>query len=243
MLFDIVHFNLHKTFATPHGGGGPGAGPVGVRAALEPYLPIPRIVERSGRFDLDYDRPKSIGKVRFHLGNVGVLLRAYANILRWGGDGMAWRAERAVLNSCYLMKLLEGLLEVPFPGPRKHEFVASAVPLRDRGLRAVDLAKALMDYGVHPPTVYFPSLVEEALMVEPTESESKDTLDGFAAAIREILERPPEEVKKAPAKASVSRVDEVLAARNPILSWRAYRAFGEGRGRPAEAAARPAEAP
>ncbi len=229
MEFDIVHFNLHKTFATPHGGGGPGAGPVGVKRPLEAYLPVPLVARGAHGYYLEWDRPKSIGKVRGYHGSFGVLVRAYANILRWGSDGMVWRSERAVLNSNYLKERLRGPLELPYPGLRKHEFVVSARTLRERGLRALDVAKALMDYGIHPPTIYFPSLVEEAMMIEPTESESKESLDAFADAIDHIVRRPPEEIHSAPHRTAVGRVDEVQAARNPILSWRMLHGAALGR--------------
>ncbi len=219
MGFDIVHFNLHKTFATPHGGGGPGAGPVGVVAALADYLPVPLVVRDGDAYRLDYDRPKSIGKVRSFYGNFGILLRAYAYILYHGADGLRRNAERAVLNANYLRHRMAEHLDVPYAALRKHEFVASAAALRERGLTAADLAKRLMDYGMHPPTVYFPHLVEEALMVEPTESETKETLDAFADAVGEIMREDPEVVKEAPHGAAVRRVDEVEAARKPVLSW------------------------
>ena len=223
MGFDIVHFNLHKTFTTPHGGGGPGVGPVGVRKRLEPYLPVPMVSFDGSRYALDYDRPKSIGKVRAWYGSFGLLVRAYAYILAQGGDGLERVAERAVLNANYLMKRLSPHLEVPYAGLRKHEFVASGARLKERGLRTLDLAKRLMDYGFHPPTVYFPHLIDEAFMPEPTETESKETLDAFADAVAAILAEDPEVVRTAPHNTSVSRVDEVLAARDPILSWRMLR--------------------
>jgi len=230
MNFDIVHFNLHKTFSTPHGGGGPGAGPVGVKAALAPYLPVPAIVRSESRYHLDYERPKSIGKVRAWYGNFALLVRAYAYILRHGRDGLAEVSERAVLNANYLMKRLEGVLEVPFPGPRKHEFVASGAILTRGGVRTADLAKRLMDYGFHPPTVYFPHLIEEALMIEPSETETQETLDAFADALMQIAKEPAEVLKAAPHTTAVARVDEVLAAREPILSWRmAHRRAGPAR--------------
>lgn len=220
MDFDIAHFNLHKTFSTPHGGGGPGAGPVGARGELAAYLPVPLVVREGDRYRFDYDRPRSIGKVRAFYGNFGVLLRAYAYVLRSGGDGLAENTRRAVLNASYLRHRLERVLPVPFGGPRKHEFVASAAPLRARGLRADDLAKRLIDYGIHPPTVYFPDLVEEALMIEPTESATKEELDAFVEAVERISEEDPDVVRGAPHHAAVARVDQVGAARNPILSWR-----------------------
>ncbi len=220
MNFDIVHFNLHKTFTTPHGGGGPGAGPVGVKKALEPFLPVPVVTYDGETYRLDYDRPKSIGKVRAWYGNFALLVRAYAYILRQGGNGLKEVSERAVLNANYLRHRLEGVLDVPFRGVRKHEFVASGARLAEKGIRTVDLAKRLMDFGVHPPTVYFPHLVDEALMIEPTETETKETLDAFADALAQIVEEDPEVLRSAPHNTAVARVDEVLAAREPILSWR-----------------------
>ncbi len=220
MGFDIVHFNLHKSFSTPHGGGGPGAGPVGARGALSEYLPVPLVEYDGERYYLDYDRPKSIGKVRAFYGNFGVLLRAYAYITRMGSDGLKRATERAVLNSNYLRAKLQRFLPVPYPGLRKHEFVASAARFRDTGLTAMDLAKRLIDYGFHPPTTYFPDLVEGALMIEPTESETKEGLDAFAEALEKILHEDYETLKAAPHTAAVGRVDEVRAAREPILSWR-----------------------
>jgi len=220
MNFDIVHFNLHKTFTTPHGGGGPGAGPVGVKRPLEPFLPMP-VIDLNGRgYHLNYDRPKTIGKVRAWYGNFALLVRAYAYIVRMGGDGLKEVSDRAVLNANYLRHRLAGVLEVPFGGLRKHEFVASGARLASNGVRTVDLAKRLMDFGVHPPTVYFPHLVDEALMIEPTETETKETLDGFADALTRIVAEDPRVLRSAPHNTSVARVDEVLAAREPILSWR-----------------------
>jgi len=222
MDFDIVHFNLHKTFSTPHGGGGPGAGPVGVKEPLESYLPVPVIHQDGNELKLDYDRPKSIGKVHSWFGNFGMFVRAYAYILRMGGDGLTHASERAVLNANYLRSRLQKVLELPYQELRKHEFVVSCSKLKERGLRAADVAKRLMDYGFHPPTIYFPHLVDECMMIEPTETESKETLDSFADAIDMILTESPDVLKSAPHNAAVSRVDEVLAARNPILSWRMW---------------------
>jgi len=220
MNFDIVHFNLHKTFTTPHGGGGPGAGPVGVKKPLEQFLPVP-LVQVNGRgYHLDYDRPKSIGKVRAWYGNFALLVRAYAYILRMGGNGLQEVSEHAVLNANYILHRLKGVLDVPFGGLRKHEFVASASRLAAKGVRTVDIAKRLMDYGYHPPTVYFPHLVEEALMIEPTETETKETLDGFVDALTKIVNEDPGLLHSAPHNTSVRRVDEVRAAREPILSAR-----------------------
>ncbi len=220
MKFDIVHFNLHKTFSTPHGGGGPGAGPVGARGEIAEYLPVPLAAHDGERYFLDYGRPKSVGKVRSFFGNFGILLRAYAYITRMGSDGLVGATERAVLNSNYLKARVEEFLSVPYGGLRKHEFVASAAVLRRKGLGAVDLAKRLIDYGFHPPTVYFPNLVDEALMIEPTESETKEGLDAFSSALEDILKEDSQLLEEAPHNASVRRVDEVLAAKRPILSWR-----------------------
>ncbi|MEE9593347.1 MAG: aminomethyl-transferring glycine dehydrogenase subunit GcvPB [Thermoplasmata archaeon] len=220
MDFDLAHFNLHKTFSTPHGGGGPGSGPVGARGALTAYLPVPLVAYDGVRYALDHDRPKSIGKVRAHYGNFGILLRAYAYITRTGANGLVRATEQAVLHTNYLRARLQEHLPVPFGGLRKHEFVASAAPLKAKGVRATDVAKRLIDYGIHPPTIYFPDLVEEALMIEPTESVTQDGLDAFVEAVAEIVEEDPEVLKAAPQNASVARVDEVAAARHPILSWR-----------------------
>lgn len=223
MGFDAVHVNLHKTFTTPHGGGGPGAGPVGVKADLEPFLPRPLVSEEDGRFRLDDDRPLSIGRVRSFYGNFGMLVRAYTYILAMGGDGLTQASRDAVLAANYLQSQVEGLLEVPFEGPCMHEFVASASNLVPHGVRAMDVAKGLLDRGYHAPTTYFPLVVHEALMIEPTETESKDTLDGFAAALREIVaeaEVDPQALREEPRTLPVGRMDEVQAARHPVLRWR-----------------------
>lgn len=223
MNFDIVHFNLHKTFSTPHGGGGPGAGPVGVKKFLEPYLPIPRIVKTGDMYRFDYDRPKSIGKVRAYYGNFGVLLRAYLYIRSMGGNGLREVSGRAVANSNYLRKLLETRLELPYPGTRMHEFVLSGERLKEKGIRTLDLAKRLLDYGVHAPTIYFPLIVNEAIMIEPTETESIQTLERFVDIVDKILNEDPETVRTAPHNTSVRRIDEVKAARELILSYRMLR--------------------
>ncbi len=223
MDFDIVHFNLHKTFATPHGGGGPGAGPVGVKQFLEPYLPVPRIVSEDGKYRLDYERFDTIGKVRSMFGNFAVLVRAYSYIVALGGDGLKEVSQRAVLNSNYLKSKVVPTYEMPFAQLRKHEFVVSAKTLaKEKGIHATDVAKALLDRGFMSPTIYFPSLVEEALMIEPTESESKETLDRYAQALLDIANGDPAEIKAAPISTSISRVDEVYAAKELILSWRIY---------------------
>ncbi|MDD3493683.1 MAG: aminomethyl-transferring glycine dehydrogenase subunit GcvPB, partial [Candidatus Thermoplasmatota archaeon] len=220
MGFDIVHLNLHKTFATPHGGGGPGAGPVGVKDFLEPFLPVPRVVSDGGRYRLDYRRPRSIGAVSQFYGNFPVLLKAYAYILLQGGDGLRRATEEAVLNANYLLHHLGPGYQLPYGGRRMHEFVVSARPLKEKGVRALDVAKRLLDYGLHPPTMYFPLIVEEALMVEPTESETRETLDEYARALNRIAEEEPEEVTGAPRNAPVGRIDEAQAARNPVLTWK-----------------------
>jgi glycine dehydrogenase subunit 2 len=222
MDFDIVHFNLHKTFATPHGGGGPGAGPVGVKGKLEEFLPVPRILEQNGQFSLDYDRPKSIGKVRAFFGNYAVLVRAYAFIRMNGGNGLTSISENAVLNSNYLKERLKDDFELPYGDLRKHEFVLSGRPLKAKGLRTIDFAKRLLDHGFHAPTIYFPLVVDEAIMIEPTESETKETLDRFADSCKAILKEDPELLRTAPHNTARRRLNEAKAARDMIFSWRDY---------------------
>ncbi|WP_243367713.1 aminomethyl-transferring glycine dehydrogenase subunit GcvPB [Fundidesulfovibrio soli] len=216
--FDVVHVNLHKTFGTPHGGGGPGSGPVGVCEKLVPYLPISRVVkDPSGRFHLRYDYPKSIGYVAPFYGNFGVVLKAYAYMLRLGREGLIKVSENAVLAANYLRKLLDDVLEVPYDRVCMHEFVASADKQSQKGVRALDIAKALLDKGYHAPTIYFPLIVKECLMFEPTETESKETLDQFVTDLREILalaESDPAAVQAAPVTTPVGRLDETRAARN-----------------------------
>ena len=224
MGFDVVHLNTHKTFSTPHGGGGPGAGPLVVRDVLEPYLPVP-VLRKTGEhaFTLDYDRPKSIGKVRSFYGNFGVLVRAYAYIRALGAEGLREVSEAAVLNATYVLAGIRDLFEVPYDRPVMHEFVVSAEPLRAHGVRALDVAKRLLDHGVHPPTTYFPLIVKEALMVEPTETESKADLDAFIAAVRTVVDEArarPELLTTAPHTMPVGRLDEVRAARDPVLRQR-----------------------
>ena len=220
MGFDAVHLNLHKTFGTPHGGGGPGSGPVGVKEHLVPYLPVPFVVEREGRFSLSYERPKSIGRVRSFFGNFGVLAMAYAYIRLLGAEGIRKAAALSVLNARYLKELLkERGYRVPYDGPTMHEFVAQP----PEGLKARDVAKALLDEGFHPPTVYFPLIVKEAMMVEPTETEAKETLEAFAEALGRIAERglsDPEWIENAPYTTPVGRLDEVAANRRPVLRYR-----------------------
>jgi len=223
MGFDIVHLNLHKTFSTPHGGGGPGSGPVGVKKKLEQFLPIPRIVKNKEKYSFDYDVSKSIGKITPYYGNFSVLLKAYIYILLMGGDGLKESSEIAVLNSNYMKKKLvdSKKYDLPYKELRKHEFVLSCEQLfNKKGIRALDVAKRLLDYGLHPPTIYFPLIVKEALMIEPTESESKKTLDEYINALIQIADEDPKIVKNAPSNTSVSRVDEIGAVKNPILTWK-----------------------
>ena len=223
MGFDIVHMNTHKTFATPHGGGGPGAGPVAVDEALAPFLPAP-VVERDqdGSFRWDQDRPESIGRIHGFHGNFGVLVRAYAYVFAHGRDGLREVGERAVLNANYLACLVKESFPLAFSGRPMHEFVATAKRFRRHGVRAMDMAKRLIDLGFHPSTVYFPLVVEEAMMVEPTETESKETLDAFAEAMLQVAreaESDPELLHEAPVTAPVRRLDEAKAARDLKLRW------------------------
>jgi glycine dehydrogenase subunit 2 len=223
MGFDIVHLNLHKSFGTPHGGGGPGSGPVGVVERLTRFLPTSVVERRSdGTYSLQYDRPDSIGYVAPFYGNFGVILRAYAYILALGSDGIRRVAENAVLNANYLMTRLKEHYEVPFERPCMHEFVLSAVRQAEKGVKALDIAKALIDRGFHPPTMYFPHIVDEALMIEPTETEGKEVLDAFAEAmieIAELAESDPELLQNAPQNTPVSRLNEVEAARNLNVTY------------------------
>jgi glycine dehydrogenase subunit 2 len=232
MGFDIVHINIHKTFSTPHGGGGPGAGPVGVCEELAKFLPVPRIVVDGRRYRLNYDEPDSIGKIRGFYGNVAVLLRAYVYILSLGRDGLEEVAEVSTLNANYLMKKLKDVkgLTLPYDSekPRKHECVFSAKPLKDEtGLSALNVAKRLLDYGFHAPTTYFPQIVDEALMIEPTETVEKEELDRFVEVMQKISREAytnPETLLKAPHNTAVSRLDEVKAShpRTMALSWKMY---------------------
>jgi glycine dehydrogenase subunit 2 len=232
MGFDIVHVNLHKSFSQPHGGGGPGAGPIAASERIEPFLPRPQVIRRESDngggpvFDLDHDRPRSIGRLRGFQGNFGVFVRSYAYILSLGADGLAEASETAVLNANYLKaRLAEGRagkhLPVAFDRHCMHEFVLSGKPMKkELGVATLDLAKRLLDFGFHPPTVYFPLLVDEALMIEPTETETKESLDAFADAIEQILaeaESDPEKAKNAPYDTPVRRLDEVKATRRPVV--------------------------
>ena len=217
--FDVVHLNLHKTFSTPHGGGGPGSGPVGVTPELEPFLPISRVVRRKdGTLALDYDYPLSIGYMSPFYGNFGVLVKAYAYILRLGREGLMRASETAVLNANYLLARLKKWYDIPYDEGCLHEFVVSAARQLKNGVHALDVAKGLIERGIHPPTVYFPMIVKEAMMVEPTETESKQTLDRFVDAMAELAklaEESPESFEAMPNNTPVCRLDEVLAARKP----------------------------
>ena len=219
---DMMHYNPHKTFSGPHGGGGPGAGPICVRADLGPYLPSPVVEKTADGFRLAYDRPQSIGRVRSFFGNVGVLVRAYCYIRTHGPDGLKQVSENAVLNANYLLARVKHFLQVPHGERCMHEFVASASPLKKKnGVTAMDLAKRLLDYGFHAPTVYFPLTVPEAMMIEPTETESKETLDAFAETLFRITDESPELLHEAPHSTVISRPDEVRAARQPVMKWTA----------------------
>ncbi len=214
---DVMHLNLHKTFSTPHGGGGPGSGPVLVKERLVPFLPVPYVCERDGVYRLSWDRPESVGRVHTFYGNFAVMVRAYCYVLMMGPEGMRRVAEDALINANYLLARIKDRFDVPYGDRCKHEFVASGKAFRPKGVRTNDIAKRLMDYGFHPPTVYFPLIVEEALMIEPTETESKAALDGFADALIRIceeIETDPGLVLGAPHDAPVRRVDEAEAARN-----------------------------
>ncbi|MGA8276172.1 MAG: aminomethyl-transferring glycine dehydrogenase subunit GcvPB [Thermoplasmata archaeon] len=223
MGFDVAHLNLHKTFATPHGGGGPGAGVLAAGERLGPYLPIPRIVKNGRKFRLDYDRPKSIGKIKSSYGNFGLDLRAYAFAISHGEAGLQHVARRSVLNSNYLGQRLGKSLPRPFRTLVKHEFLLSGTPLKAHGVRTLDLAKRLLDEGIHAPTIYFPSIVDEAIMIELPETESRRDLDEYAAAFERAVNDTPEHLHAAPQNLAVKRVDEVRAAREPTLSWKDLR--------------------
>ncbi len=217
---DLMHYNPHKTFSSPHGGGGPGAGPIAVTEQLAPYLPSPMVVKEGDAYRLDYDRPRSIGRVRSFFGNTGVLVRMFCYLLTHGPDGLRRVAEHAVLNANYLLAKVKHFLPVPNGDRCMHEFVATASHLKsDKDISAMDIAKRLLDHGFHAPTVYFPLIVREALMIEPTETETKATLDAFAEALFRITEEPADLLHDAPHTTPISRPDEVTAARKPVLRW------------------------
>ncbi|MFB4160546.1 aminomethyl-transferring glycine dehydrogenase subunit GcvPB [Geomicrobium sp. JSM 1781026] len=222
MGFDVVHLNLHKTFTGPHGGGGPGSGPVGVKKELLPFMPKPLLIKKEDQYTWDYDRPKAIGRVKPFYGNFGINVRAYSYIRTMGPEGLRQVSEDAVLNANYLMKRLEPHYDVPYPQYCKHEFVVSGKRQKKMGVRALDIAKRLLDYGYHPPTMYFPLNVEECMMIEPTETETKETLDAFADALIAIskeAEENPDQVLEAPHDTVISRLDETQAARKPVLRF------------------------
>jgi glycine dehydrogenase subunit 2 len=220
---DVMHLNLHKTFSTPHGGGGPGGGPVAVKKALEPFLPVPRLRRSGKKWSFDYKRPKTIGRVRAFYGNFGVLVRALAYILAHGGEGLRNATVDAVLNANYIRKALEPYYDLPYKAPNMHEVVFSDDRQGSLGVHTGEIAKRLIDYGFHPYTVSFPLIVHGALMIEPTETESKQELDTFIRAMISIaqeVDRDPALVKSAPGMTRTSKVDEVAAARRPILRWK-----------------------
>lgn len=222
MGVDVLHINLHKTFSTPHGGGGPGAGPVGVKGFLQDYLPVPRIIKRDGSFELSEDFPGSVGRVRSFFGNFGILVRAYAYVISLGSDGLEEVSQMALLNANYLRKRLENAYYLPYSEPCMHECVFTDRLQQKHGVHTLDIAKRLLDYGFHPPTIYFPLVVSGAIMIEPTETESPETLDAFVEAMisiaREARENPVL-VKGAPHSTPVGRLDEARAARKPVLRW------------------------
>jgi len=222
MGFDVVHVNLHKTFSTPHGGGGPGAGPIAVAEKLADFLPVPVVAKEDNNYFLDYDLKDTIGKVKAFYGNFGVLVRAYTYILTMGKEGLKRASEDAVLNANYLKEKLKGYYDLPYDRLCMHEFVLSAERQKHEGVNALGIAKRLMDFDIHPPTIYFPLIVHEAMMIEPTETESKETLDNFINVMRKInteIQNDPALVQESPLKSSVSRVDETLAARQLNLRW------------------------
>jgi glycine dehydrogenase subunit 2 len=220
---DVMHLNLHKTFSTPHGGGGPGSGPVACKKILEPFLPVPTVIEHEGRFSLEYNNPQSIGRVRAFYGNFGMFVRALAYIMANGPDGLRQTTEDAVVNANYVRKKLEGVFELPYSTSSMHEVVFSDKLQTKNGIRTGDIAKRLIDYGFHPYTVSFPLVVPGALMIEPTESESKEELDQFIDAMKAVAEEAatePQTVQQAPHTTRISRLDETAAARKPVLRWK-----------------------
>ena len=222
MGVDVLHMNLHKTFSTPHGGGGPGAGPVAVKEGLSEYLPVPRIVKRNDKFELLEDCPKSIGRVRSFFGNFGILVRAYTYIISLGGEGLEESSRMALLNANYIRKKLEKGFQIAYSEPCMHECIFTDRLQHKYGVNTLDIAKRLLDYGFHPPTIYFPLVVSGALMIEPTETETPETLDAFVEAMLAIAQETkenPDVVKNAPHSTPVKRLDEAKAARKPILRW------------------------
>lgn len=225
MGFDVIHVNLHKTFSTPHGGGGPGSGPVGVKSHLLPFLPLPLVVKEEERYSFDYDRPLSIGKARNFYGNFGVIVKAYTYIRALGGEGLRDACQNAVLNANYMLHQLRDDYNIPLDRLCKHEFIINSKQQAEpHGISTMDIAKRLIDYGYHPPTVYFPLIISEAMMIEPTETESKERLDDFIEVMKNIAreaKETPELLLNAPQNAVIRRVDEVKAARKPVVKWEA----------------------
>ncbi len=224
MGFDVIHVNLHKTFGSPHGGGGPGSGPVGVKAILLDFLPAPLALKIGDQYSFDYDRPLSIGKVKNFYGNFGVIVKAYAYIRALGGEGLREACEHAVLNANYLRHQMRADFNIPLDRLCKHEFIINSKKQAEHGISTMDIAKRLIDYGYHPPTVYFPMIVSEAMMIEPTETESQDRLDTFVQTMQTIARESAEDpdlVRHAPHNAVIKRVDEVTAARKPVVKWEA----------------------
>lgn len=223
MGFDVLHYNLHKTFSTPHGGGGPGSGPVGVKKDLVEFLPVPVVEKKGEKYYLDYDRPYSIGKVKSFYGHFGIMVRAYTYILAMGAEGLKEASQKAVLNANYMMNKLKEYYNLPIEQVCKHEFVLGGLKDNENNIATLDVAKRLLDYGYHPPTVYFPLIVDNAIMIEPTETESVETLDGFIETMIKIAKEAkdnPEMLKEAPHNTPVRRIDEVGAARNLVLKWK-----------------------
>jgi len=221
--FDVMHVNLHKTFSTPHGGGGPGSGPIGVKAFLEPFMPLPRVEKSKSKFTLNYNKPKSIGKLKAFLGNFPVILKAYVYIKALGAKGLRNVSEHAVLNANYMLAKLKNKFDVPGGSRCMHEFVVAPKSVLKNNIRTLDVAKRLLDYGFHAPTIYFPLIVDEAIMIEPTETESKETLDAFIDAFVRIIlkeaEQEPQKLKEAPINTPIGRLNDVEAARSPVLKW------------------------
>lgn len=222
MGFDVIHFNVHKTFSTPHGGGGPGAGPIGVKKELIPFLPTPVVKCVDGKYSFDYDRPLSIGRVHAFYGNFGIVIRTYAYIRAMGADGLRQASEDAVLSANYCLSRLKDTFDAPFSRYCMHECIVTSKKQKEFGVKTLDIAKRLLDYGYHPPTIYFPLIVEEAMMIEPTETESKETIDGFIEAMLSIAKEAKEDaflVTTAPHTTVVTRLDEATAARKPVVRW------------------------
>ena len=223
MGVDVIHLNLHKTFSTPHGGGGPGAGPIAVTAELEKFLPVPRVVVENGKYKLDFNRPQSVGRVRAFHGNYSVLVRALCYILTLGAEGLREATETAVLNANYVAHQLKDDYEIGVSGKAMHEVIFNDKRQQKFGVHTLDIAKRLIDYGFHPMTIYFPLVVPGAMMIEPTESEGRDELDIFIDAMKSIAresEENPELVKSAPHNTRIGRLDEAAAARKPVLRWK-----------------------